>query len=156
MGHRIRLLWTQKNKRNVQNSQRDYRQEFQGWYLLRISNEIGALSQETPWLSETDVYGIDTLSQFLIILDEMHIGFDFDEVDADLSAPPPLNRFVTSHYFEFSKRCDLTRNEDYWVSSDQPVARDLTSSIPLKQWAWKWTTISKLSRYLCSSIFING
>lgn len=60
--------------------------------------------QATQWLKETDSFGVDLLSQFLIILDEMQISIDFDEKDLDLSTWRNINRIITSKYFEHSKR----------------------------------------------------
>lgn len=76
---------------------------------LIVSGKIAAKKishqfEETPWLRESDVYGLTKLSQFLIILADMSMAIDFDELDSDLSIWTGLNRLVASRYFEHSKR----------------------------------------------------
>lgn len=60
--------------------------------------------QTTPWLRETDEFGLDLLSEFLTTLEEITIVTDFDELDVNLTKWRRINRFVTSKYFEYSKR----------------------------------------------------
>lgn len=64
---------------------------------------LGCL-QETQWLSDSDTYGVDLLSQFQIILEEMKLSIPLDEKDSNLIKWRRVNRFMTSKYFEYSKR----------------------------------------------------
>ncbi|KAF8372816.1 hypothetical protein PRIPAC_79245 [Pristionchus pacificus] len=73
---------------------------------IQLKNSIANLFmilQTTPWLRETDEFGLDLLSEFLTTLEEITIVTDFDELDVNLTKWRRINRFVTSKYFEYSK-----------------------------------------------------
>lgn len=59
--------------------------------------------QETLWLNETDELSLNRLTQFLITLDEMQLGIEFDEKD-NLQKWRGYNKYIAMRYFDHSKR----------------------------------------------------
>lgn len=60
--------------------------------------------QESEWLSDSDIYRVDLLSQFQIILGEMKLSIALDEKDMNIKNWRRINRVITPKYFEYSKR----------------------------------------------------
>lgn len=53
-----------------------------------------------------DIFVLERVSEYLEILNEMQIGFDFDDEDLNFPYWRKINHFITSKYFEYRKRLE--------------------------------------------------
>ncbi|GMR48840.1 hypothetical protein PMAYCL1PPCAC_19035, partial [Pristionchus mayeri] len=80
--------------------------------VMRRVQEMGAKMKalivdkfkETPWLHETNELGLNRLSVFLTILDEMKISTDFDKYDSNLNTWRKFDRDFSKEYLKHKQR----------------------------------------------------